>query len=144
MYWGKSRLVLGCEHVPYCNSKIGPGAPPLKTDKGWLTIFHAVDKDYTRGKNGWEDKWQKRYVIGIMLLDLNDPSKVIGMSKKPLMVPETDFELHGGFRSNALFPCGMIRDLEGKIRIYFSAGDEVVCMATASEEDLIALCSEAR
>ena len=144
VYWGKSRLVLGCEHVPYCNSKIGPGAPPLKTDKGWLTIFHAVDKDYTRGKNGWEEKWQKRYVIGIMLLDLNDPSKVIGMSKKPLMVPETDRELHGGFRSNALFPCGMIRDTEGKIRIYFSAGDEVVCMATASEEDLIALCSEAR
>ena len=60
------------------------------------------------------------------------------------MVPETDRELHGGFRSNALFPCGMIRDLEGKIRIYFSAGDEVVCMATAEEADLIALCSEAR
>ncbi|MBR3502648.1 MAG: glycoside hydrolase family 130 protein [Clostridia bacterium] len=142
VYWGKSRLVLGCEHVPYCNSKIGPGAPPLKTDKGWLTIFHAVDKDYTRGKNGWEDKWQKRYVIGIMLLDLNDPSKVVGMSKKPLMVPETDFELHGGFRSNALFPCGMIRDGAGQIRIYYSAGDAVVCMATAAEEDLIALCCE--
>ena len=144
VYWGKSRLVLGCEHVPYCNSKIGPGAPPLKTDKGWLVIFHAVDKDYTRGKNGWEEKWQKRYVIGIMLLDLNDPSKVIGMSKKPLMVPKAARELHGGFRDNALFPCGMIRDEEGKIRIYYSAGDAVVCMATAAEEDLIALCCEAK
>ena len=103
-----------------------------------------MDKDYTRGKNGWEEKWQKRYVIGIMLLDLNDPGKVIGMSKKPLMVPKAARELHGGFRDNALFPCGMIRDGEGKIRIYYSAGDAVVCMATAAEEDLIALCCEAK
>ncbi len=143
-YWGKTRLVLGCEHVPYCNSKIGPGAPPLKTDKGWLTIFHAVDKDPSRGKNGWEDSWKKRYVIGIMLLDLNDPSRVIGMSKLPLMVPQTERELHVGFRTNALFPCGMIRTGEGMIRIYYSASDTVVCMAEAPEAALIALCDQPR
>ena len=50
----------------------------------------------------------------------------------------------GGFRDNALFPCGMVRDDEGKIRIYYSAGDAVVRMAYADEKDLIALCSEAR
>ena len=79
-----------------------------------------------------------------MLLDLNDPSKVIGMSKRPLMIPEAPYELSGGFRDNALFPCGMVRDNEGKIRIYYSAGDAVVRMAYADESDLIALCSEAR
>ena len=144
VYWGKSRLVLATEDVPYCNDKIGPGAPPLKTDKGWLVIFHAVDIDPARGKNGWENSWKKRYCIGIMLLDLNDPSKVIGMSKRPLMIPEAPYELSGGFRDNALFPCGMVRDDEGKIRIYYSAGDAVVRMAYADEKDLIALCSEAR
>ena len=144
VYWGKSRLVLATEDVPYCNDKIGPGAPPLKTDKGWLVIFHAVDIDPARGKNGWENSWKKRYCIGIMLLDLNDPSKVIGMSKRPLMIPEAPYELSGGFRDNALFPCGMVRDAEGKIRIYYSAGDAVVRMAYADENDLIALCSEAR
>lgn len=141
-FWGNSRLVLGGESVPYCNTKIGPGAPPLKTEKGWLTIFHAVDYDETRGKNGWEESWKKRYVIGIMLLDLNDPSKVIGMSKSPLMVPEGPMELSGGFRDNALFPCGMIGDGQGNVRIYYSAGDAVVRMAVAKEEDLIALCCE--
>ena len=105
---------------------------------------HAVDIDPARGKNGWEDSWKKRYCIGIMLLDLNDPSKVIGMSKRPLMIPEAPYELNGGFRDNALFPCGMVRDDEGKIRIYYSAGDAVVRMAYADEKDLIALCSEAR
>lgn len=84
--WGKSRLVLAVEDVPFCN-----------------------DKDETRGKNGWEGKWQKRYSIGVMLLYLNDPSKIVGMSKAPLMVPEAEFETSGGYRDNGLFPCGMIK-----------------------------------
>ncbi len=144
VFWGKSRLVLATEDVPYCNDKIGPGAPPLKTDKGWLVIFHAVDIDPNRGKNGWENYWRKRYCIGIMLLDLEDPSKVIGMSKRPLMIPEAPYEISGGFRDNALFPCGMIRDDGGIVRIYYSAGDAVVRMATAKESDLLALCTEKR
>ena len=143
-YWGRSRLVLATEDVPYCNDKIGPGAPPLKTDKGWLIIFHAVDIDPARGKNGWETAWRKRYCIGIMLLDLEDPSKVIGMSKRPLMIPEASYELSGGFRDNALFPCGMIRDDGGIVRIYYSAGDAVVRMAMAREEELLSLCTEKR
>lgn len=143
-YWGNSKLVLATEDVPFCNDKIGPGAPPVKTKAGWLMIFHSVDVDETRGKNGWEEKWQKRYVIGIALLDLNDPSKVIGMSKRPLMVPEGDFELHGGYRSNALFPCGMLLEDDGTVRIYYSASDAIIRLATAKVDDLIALCTEPR
>jgi beta-1,4-mannooligosaccharide/beta-1,4-mannosyl-N-acetylglucosamine phosphorylase len=144
IYWGNSKLLLGCEDVPFCNDKIGPGAPPIKTDQGWLTIFHSVDIDPARGKNGWEKTWIKRYVIGIMLLDLQDPSQVLGMCKLPLMVPEGHMELEEGFRTNALFPCGMILDDEGKIRIYYSAGDAILRMAYADLNDLLALCSEKR
>ncbi|MBQ9083544.1 MAG: glycoside hydrolase family 130 protein, partial [Clostridia bacterium] len=145
VYWGKSKLVLAVEDVPYCNDKIGPGAPPVKTDRGWLCIFHSVDVDLSRGKNGWEDAWRKRYVIGLMLLDLDDPSKVIGMSKKPLIVPEGYWEMEQGYRTNALFPCGMLMEDVGKtVRIYYSAGDAVVRMATANVDDLLALCTEPR
>lgn len=144
VYWGKSKLVLGVEDVPYCNDKIGPGAPPIKTEKGWLCIFHSVDVDPKRGKHGWEDVWKKRYVIGIMLLDLEDPSKVIGMSKVPLMVPEGYWEMEQGSRTNALFPCGMLLEDDNTVRIYYSAGDAVVCMATAKLEELLALCTEPR
>lgn len=142
VFWGKSRLVLGTEDVPWCNDKIGPGAPPVKTDRGWLTIFHAVDTDPSRGKNGWEKEWKKRYTIGVMLLDLHDPSKVTGISRLPLMVPEGKAELEEGMRTNALFPCAMLRDDDGTVRIYYSAGDAVLRMATAGAEDLIALCTE--
>ena len=75
-------------------------------------IFHSVDVDPARGKNGWEDAWRKRYVIGVMLLDLEDPSRVIRLCKVPLMAPEGPEEQIEGFRTNALFPCGMI--LEGR------------------------------
>lgn len=53
-YWGNADLLFGVEHVPFANDKVGPAAPPVKTDKGWLTTFHAVDVDPSRGKHGWE------------------------------------------------------------------------------------------
>jgi beta-1,4-mannooligosaccharide/beta-1,4-mannosyl-N-acetylglucosamine phosphorylase len=144
IYWGNSALVAAVEDFNYTNDKVGPGAPPVKTDKGWLVFTHGVDIDYDRGKNGWEAAWRKRYVIGIALLDLEDPSKVIGMSKKPLMVPEGYWEMEEGFRTNALFPCGMLLEDDNTVRIYYSAGDAIVRMASANLEDLLALCTEPR
>jgi len=141
-YWGDNSLVLAVENVPFANDKIGPAAPPIKTEKGWLTTFHSVDLDTTRGKNGWEEKWQKRYCAGIMLLDLEDPSKVIGMSKEPLIVPETDYEAKEGFRTNVIFPGGMILEDSGEVKIYYGASDTVECLATANVDDLIKLCTE--
>ncbi len=141
-FWGDSELVIGVEHVPYANDKIGPAAPPIKTEKGWLTLFHAVDKDDSRGKNGWEKKWAKRYTVGVMLLDLNDPSKVVGMSKEPLIVPELYFETDKGFRQNVLFPGGLIAEPDGSVKIYYGASDTYVCLATSTVDELIALCTE--
>lgn len=140
-YWGNANLLLAVEDVPYANDKIGPAAPPVKTCKGWLTTFHAVDRDNTRGKNGWEEKWQKRYTAGIMLLDLEDPSKIVGMCKEPLIVPEAKYETDGGFRNNVIFPGGMILEEDGEVKIYYGAADTVECLATAHVDDLVALCT---
>ena len=140
-FWGESSLLLGVEHVPYANDKIGPAAPPVKTEKGWLTTFHAVDIDReNRGKNGWEAKWTKRYCAGIMLLDLEDPSKVIGMCKEPLLAPELPFEVDEGFRQNVIFPGGMILEPNGEVKLYYGASDTVECLATADVNDLLKLC----
>lgn len=139
-FWGNSKLVLGVEDVPFANDKIGPAAPPIKTGKGWLTTFHAVDIDSTRGKNGWENTWKKRYTAGIMLLNLNDPSKVIGMYKEPLIAPEEAYETEIGFRQNVIFPGGMILEDNGEVKIYYGASDTVECLATANIDDLLKLC----
>ena len=144
-YWGDHKLVLGVEDVPFANDKIGPGAPPIRTKAGWLTLFHAVHRDDAgRGKNGWEDKWTKCYHAGIMLLDLEDPSKVIGMSKVPLLAPETSWEADDGFRTNVIFPGGMLLEDSGEVKIYYGASDTVECLATADVNDLIGLCSAPR
>lgn len=141
-FWGRSRLVAGVEDVPFANDKIGPGAPPVRTDKGWLTLFHAVELDPQRGKNGWEDRWQKIYYAGIMLLDLDDPSKVIGMYKEPLIASELPFEKDEGFRTDVIFPGGMILENDGEVKIYYGAADTVECLARANVDDLIRLCIE--
>ena len=144
-FWGESKLVLGVEHVPFANDKIGPAAPPVKTKYGWLTTFHAVDIEYEgRGQSEWDKPWNKRYTAGIMLLDLEDPSKVIGMCKKPLIAPELPHEVEYGFRQNVIFPGGMILEDDGEVKIYYGAADTVECLATAHVDDLIALCTEKR
>jgi beta-1,4-mannooligosaccharide/beta-1,4-mannosyl-N-acetylglucosamine phosphorylase len=139
-YWGNSELLLAVEDVPYANTKLGPAAPPIMTDRGWLTTFHAVDTDPRRGKNGWEASWKKRYTAGIMLLDLEDPRRIAGLYREPFIAPEGRYEASGGFRNNVVFPCGMILEDDGEVKIYYGAADTVVCLATASVNDLIGLC----
>jgi beta-1,4-mannooligosaccharide/beta-1,4-mannosyl-N-acetylglucosamine phosphorylase len=139
-YWGNSQLVLGVEQVPFANDKIGPAAPPVKTKRGWLTTFHAVDRDDSRGKNGWAEKWTKRYTAGIMLLDLHEPWRVIGLSRAPLLVPEAPYEVEGGFRNHVIFPGGMILEDSGEVKIYYGSADTVECLATAHVDDLLSLC----
>lgn len=141
-FWGKSRLVMGVEQVPFANDKIGPGAPPVKTEKGYLTTFHAVELDPRRGKNGWEDRWQKVYYAGIALLDPEDPSRVIGMYREPLIASELPFESDVGFRTDVVFPGGMILEESGEVKIYYGAADTVECLATADVNDLLKLCLE--
>jgi beta-1,4-mannooligosaccharide/beta-1,4-mannosyl-N-acetylglucosamine phosphorylase len=125
------------EEVPFANDKLGPAAPPIRTQQGWLTLFHSVDIDETRGKNGWEKAWTKRYCAGLMLLDLQDPAKVIGLSKTPLLAPEAPYEVTGSFRDHVIFPGGMILEPSGEVKIYYGAGDTVECLATAAVEDLL-------
>jgi len=140
-YWGNAHLLLATEDVPFANAKIGPAAPPIRTPKGWLTTFHAVDVDDRRGKNGWEPAWKKRYTAGLMLLDLEDPRKVAGLCRRPLLAPEAPYEVDGGFRNHVIFPCGLV--LEGdEVRIYYGAADTVICLATAALDDLLRLCLE--
>ncbi|WFB35977.1 glycoside hydrolase family 130 protein [Kiritimatiellota bacterium B12222] len=135
-YWGDTRLVLGSEEVPYSNCKIGPAAPPIKTDKGWLCTIHAVEK-VEEELSAWHPKWYKMYHGGLILLDLEDPTKVIGMAKAPLIKPELDHEVHG-FRGSVIFPCGMVLEDDNEVKIYYGSADTCVGLVTASLDELLA------
>ncbi len=138
-YWGDHELVLAVENVPFANDKIGPAAPPIKTAKGWLATFHSVWLDREKNLGGWERSWFKRYDAGLMLLDLENPSRVIGMSRKPLLSAEAPYE-RNGFRNDVIFPGGMILEESGEVKIYYGAADTVEALATAHVDDLLALC----
>ncbi len=148
-HWGFSQHVLATKSIPFANSKMGPGAPPVRTERGWLTTFHGVWRDDTRGKNGWEDRWPKIYRAGIMLTDLDRPWKILGMSRRPLISPEAWYETgrnvpegrsFDGFRNDVIFPGGMILEDSGEVKIYYGGADTVECLATAHVDDLIGAC----
>jgi beta-1,4-mannooligosaccharide/beta-1,4-mannosyl-N-acetylglucosamine phosphorylase len=139
-HWGHNRLLIDTDRVPYANIKIGPGAPPIRTEQGWLLLIHGVDFDASRGKHGWEDRWPQRYHAGVALLDLNDPSRLIGLGRAPLITPEASYETSGGYRDNVVFPMtGIVRD-DNTVMIYYGAADAVICLATAPLGELLGMC----
>ncbi len=139
-YWGDQELLLGCEDVPFANAKIGAGAPPIKTPRGWLLIFHAVDNDPDRAVTvvGGR-KWTKRYTAGAALFDLNDPTKLIAITKSPLIAAEAPYET-GDPRlwvEFTIFPCGAVLEPDNEtLRIYYGAGDYCTCLATTTLTEL--------
>lgn len=138
-YWGNSELVLGNDRVPWSKGKIGPAAPPIRTDRGWLALTHVVDTENDRVLKGWESgPWTSRYTMGLMLLDLHEPWKVIGLAKKPVLVPEADYEIDG-FRGSVIFPGGMILEPNGEVKIYYGAADTVEALALTTVDDLLSL-----
>ena len=76
-----------------------------------------------------------------MFLDLDNPRKVIGMSKLPLISPEAPYEIEGGYRNKVIFPTGMILEDSGEVKIYYGAADTYMCLATAQVDELIDLCN---
>jgi predicted GH43/DUF377 family glycosyl hydrolase len=115
LHWGNHKSLLDTSGGGWDQRKVGGGAPMLKTDKGWLQIYHGVDQ-------------AQRYCLGALLLDLDDPTRIIARLADPLMEPVADYERHGFF-GNVVFTCGAtIRD--GILHIYYGAADEVMALAT--------------
>jgi len=138
VFWGESRPLLTLEEVPFANERLGAGSAPLRTDEGWLIVFHACDRDETRGKNGWEDNWQRRYTAGVMLLDLDDPRSKLAWSRVPLMVPEAPYETEGGFRNDVVFPTALVPEEDGTVKLYYGACDSWICLAETPVNELVA------
>ena len=95
----------------------GAGPPPIKTDKGWLLIYHAMD--VYRDPN--------RYKLGVMLLDLDDPQKIIARSREPILEPDESYE-NDGWKAGVSYCCGAVVRGE-KLLVYYGVADTVSCMA---------------
>ena len=127
VHWGNPRCVIESRRFAWDQGKIGPGAPPIRTDEGWLVIYHGT----TPRCNGLI------YKAGVALLDLEDPSRVIARSKEYLMAPSEVYERVGDV-PNVVFVTSAIPDFEkDEVRLYYGAADTCFCLATARISDLI-------
>jgi len=111
---------------------IGGGCPPIETKDGWLLIYHAIE-DNTEGKI---------YRASAALLDLNDPTKVIGRLKEPLFSPEESWEKEG-FVNNVVFPSGAVVKNK-KLYIYYGAADTIIAVKSLNLEELLKELKEAK
>lgn len=105
--------------------KIGVAGPPIKTEKGWLLIYHGVSR------------FDKNYRLGYMILDLNDPFHVLYRSEYPILEPQYEFEKKG-IVDNVVFSCGAV-EKNGLIYLYYGGADRVMCVATMATKKLLSV-----
>ncbi|TSB45107.1 BtaManbiosPhlase [Alkalicoccobacillus porphyridii] len=122
LYWGNHRHLIGLRPGMWDSGRIGGGAVPFKTDKGWLELYHGASTD-------------NRYCMGALLLDLYDPSKVIARSTVPILEPEEDYEVEGFF-GDVVFSCGVI--VKGDVvRMYYGVADTSMACAELSLNEIL-------
>lgn len=119
----KSKPPKGGREGHWDNWMRGAGAPPLRTDLGWLLLYHAMDK---RDPN--------KYKLGVMILDINDPTRVLYRSPGPVLSPEACYENDG--KPGVVYASGaLIRD--GQLHVYYGGGDKHVCVAKTPLKGLL-------
>ena len=121
-HWGEHTRVMGVRPGCWDSSRIGGGAVPIRTERGWLAIYHGADES-------------NRYSLGALLCDLDQPEIVLARSEEPLLTPEAPYETTGFF-GNVVFTCGTV--LQGdSLTIYYGAADTCVCGARVSLVELL-------
>jgi predicted GH43/DUF377 family glycosyl hydrolase len=128
-YWGESKLIMKPLQYHWDEMKIGPGAPPIKTSRGWISIYHGVFSTMDGSV----------YRLGVVLHDLKDPSKIIAVGDEWILQPEEIYEITG-YVHNVVFTCGAIPEDDESVKIYWGGADKVMCVGTARLDDLVDHC----
>ena len=129
LHWGDSQVVMTTRSGFWDSDRIGASAPPMETEHGWLEIYHGV-KNTSAGPI---------YRMGAVLLDLDDPAKVLCRAAVPILTPREYYERVGDI-GNVVFSCGAILEDEGKVKLYYGAADTCICLGFADINELIDRC----
>lgn len=126
IHWGHHQCIIKTREGLWDSARVGAGAAPIKTEKGWLEIYHGANEKH-------------QYCLGAFLMDINDPSKVIARTETPIMIPTATYET-SGFFGNVVFTNGHIVEPDGDtITVYYGAADEFVCGAHFSLKEIFSL-----
>ncbi len=130
--WGSSRVVLRVRPGYWDADRIGSSTVPIETEHGWLEIYHGVRMTSSG----------PIYRLGLALLDIDDPSKVLHRADIPILSPRKPYERIGDI-PNVVFASGAIMEPSGEIKVYYGAADTSICVATARFDALIERCLKA-
>jgi len=120
--WGKPKLFYTGIYDWECK-KLGGSTPPLRTKDGWLVLYHGVgEKDAI-------------YRVGAMLLDINNPEKILAVLKDYIMEPEYEYETKG-FYDGCVFPTGNVI-VDDTLYVYYGGADIYCCVATCKVDELL-------
>ncbi len=128
-HWGRHEYFLKGDE-PWDIGRIGAGTPPLRTAKGWLEIYHGNSRRE-------EDKGIGAYSAGALLLDPENPQRILGAAGQ-LLVPETDYERRG-FVPNVVFPTGIVDQAE-TVLVYYGAADTCAAVVEFSLPAILRAC----
>jgi predicted GH43/DUF377 family glycosyl hydrolase len=129
IHWGQTQLVLERNRRYWESAKIGPGAPPVRSEHGWLVIYHGARK----GMNGYS------YQAGAMLLDLDDPTVIVGKMDECLICPTESYE-RVGITPNVVFPTALVPKSKDEMWLYYGAADTCMSLARVSVQALADAC----
>jgi predicted GH43/DUF377 family glycosyl hydrolase len=129
VHWGDSRVVMKPVKYHWDEMKIGPGAPPIRTAKGWLSIYHGVFPTMDGSV----------YRLGVALHKLDDPATILGVCDRWILQPEDPWEVVG-YVHNVVFTCGAVPEPDGTLKLYWGGADKVMCAGTAILDELVDLC----
>lgn len=121
--WGRHRYIMGPRAGAWDSERVGCGAAPLRTDRGWLQFYHGANE-------------QVRYAVGAALLDLERPWNVLARSPLPLLDPRADYEVRG-LMPNVVFHNGLVERAGGVADLYYGAADTSTCVATIRVADVL-------
>ena len=122
--WGDHHMTLAPQGRGWMSERVGAGAPPIRTEAGWIEIFHACDEG-------------RRYCLGAMLSDLDHPEKIIARSSGPVLEPQTEYERAGLF-GDVVFSNGLIAHADGQLTVYYGAADSICAAAVTTIDEMIA------
>jgi predicted GH43/DUF377 family glycosyl hydrolase len=122
LHWGNHQCLIKTRPGLWDSARVGAGAAPIRTDLGWLEIYHGANAEH-------------QYCLGAFLMDINDPSKVISRTTEPIMVPTAAYEL-SGFFGYVVFTNGHVVDGD-RLTVYYGAADEFVCGAHFSISEIL-------
>ena len=127
--WEQHRFVAGPEYA-FEEVKIGGGPPPLRVPEGWLVLHHGVTGVLD---NAFAQQQRVNYAAGALLLDAEDPSRVIARTPEPLLAPETEDE-RSGIVPNVVFPTA-IEEVDGRLFVFYGMADSKIGVALLERTD---------